>query len=427
MGMSADLSAIRFSPERELLELLFDRFGLESILSHYEESGQAAPYYEFIMGSQLKLTPLLAPRLLTLLTEVREALTFDEPIDLFVQPSADINAFSMHSLKDKPHVVSLNSGLIERMSDDEIRFVLGHEIGHLSYRHYRARLVGPALGEDEQGISRVPPLLHRRLESWDRQAELSADRAGFTAAGGDIQTIIPAFFKMTSGLGPEHLRFDATAFLAQLEYLQKLERREVLATFSHPTTPVRVRALQLFAECGACAADPDVMRGIDSEVAALARLMDLEVTEPIEVHSRDFLVAAGLLVTQVGGTEVNREQADLLLHLVLPLSADPEAELARVRSAEQAEQLLSEATGWLVENAGTERFALYVQLAHVVAVDGQLSDPEREWMLILARRMKIPEKKANEILYEALGEYLQTQASMKTPRFGFREAPEQSG
>lgn len=419
--MTTRLAHIRFGPERDLIDLLFERFGLEDILAHYDASGEVQPYYEVILASQLRLTRLLAPRLIDLLEEVCATLGFEQAVELFVQPSPEINAFSLHGQKGQPHVVSLNSGLIERMDDDEIRFVLGHEIGHLAYAHYRARLVPAALGEDEDGATRIPPLLGRRLETWDRQAELSADRAGFAAAAGTIEPVVSAFFKMSSGLGPEHLRFDVGAFLKQLDELQNLERRQVLSTFSHPATPVRVRALQLFAEAGGADATSEALSALDGEVATLARLMDLEVTEPIEVHSRDFLVAGGLLVPQAGGADLNREQADLLLHLLLPLSADPEEALARCGSRELAKQRLDAAIAWLHENAGAERFDLFAQLAHVVTADGVLSESDRTEMLAIAEGLAIGQKQADEILYGALGSYLQTQDSLKRPRFAFHE------
>ena len=69
--------------------------------------------------------------------------------------------------------------------------------------------------------SRLPPLLERRLETWDRLAELSADRAGYAAVEGNLNAIVSAFFKMASGLGPAHLRYDIDAFLSQLEELQR--------------------------------------------------------------------------------------------------------------------------------------------------------------------------------------------------------------
>jgi len=243
------LDTIRFGHEAELVSYLFERFGLETIISHFETSGQAGVYYELVMSTQLRLTPILAPRLCSILDEVKERLDFDEPIELFVEADAGVNAFALHSLAEHtPHVISLTSGMVERMNDDELRFAMGHELGHLHYRHYRARLVYRAVGEDEAGEPRLPALLARRLESWVRFAELSADRAGFAAVDGKLETIISAFFKIASGLGPEHLRFDIDAFLEQLTVLQQMKRREVVATFSHPVTPVRVRALQLFGD-----------------------------------------------------------------------------------------------------------------------------------------------------------------------------------
>lgn len=413
------LDVVRFSEESKLVDTLFDRFGLETIISHFEGSGQAGAYYEFVMSTQLRLTPLLAPRLCTILETVRDRLEFAEPIELFVEANSGVNAFALHSLSgDTPHVVSLTSGMIERMTDDELRFAMGHELGHLHYRHYRAKLVYQAVGEDEEGQPRLPPLLAARLESWVRLAELSADRAGYVAAGGQLETILSAFFKIASGLGPEHLRFDIIAFLDQLKALKEMKRRDVMAKFSHPVTPVRVRALQLFGESVGDTTHPD-LEGLDAtneEVTQLSRLLDYEVTEPLEVHARDFLIAGGLLAACADGEEVTEEQWKLLVHFLVPLTSDPEAQLDRVESRSAAEQMLTNNAAWLRENAGEERFVLFRHLAHMVAVDGRLHPGEHEFMLEAAQQLEIPSKAANELIHEVLAGYLQTKAEMR-PRF----------
>jgi len=293
--MTALLDRIRYRPERVLIDELFERFGLDKVIEHHESTiGPAA--HEFVLGTQLRLTPILAPRLCNLLLELQDKLGFDEPTELFVQADAAVNAFAIHTLAEgMPHMVSLTSGLVELMSDDELRFVLGHELGHLHFRHYRARMIYGAVGETDQGESRLPALLKRRMETWERLAELSADRVGFTAAEGRLEPIVSAFFKMSSGLGPEHLHFDIDAFLSQLEDLRKLKRREVLAQFSHPVTPVRVRSLQLYGERGGSGMADEELVDVDGEVAAIAQLMEHEVSEPLEVQGRDFLLSAGLL------------------------------------------------------------------------------------------------------------------------------------
>ncbi len=412
------LHSVRFQPERVLIEQLFDRYGLEGIVAHYE-SKQAGELYELVMSSQLRLTPVLAPRLCDLLAEVTARLAFEEPIELYVQSDPTINAFALHALgKGTPHVVSVTSGMVERMTDDEIRFCLGHECGHLAYRHYRARMLFRALEPAPGEPSRMPRLLGVRLGAWSRLAELSADRAGFAAIGADLGVAVSTFFKVQSGLGPDHLRFDIRGFLEQLSDLGTMKRRDVIATFSHPLTPVRVRALQLF-QSGGLASDPAALSAVDAEVSKVTDLLEFEVTDLDEVHAREFLVGAGLLAAHADGAEIDGDQRELLMDLILQLTGDPEAHLARVTSSEQAVEMMETAGAWLRENAGEERFALFRYLAHVVAVDGRLHPGEHQFMTSAAAVLGIPEKRADEICYEVLSEYLQTSASTAQP-FGFR-------
>jgi len=425
--MTHPLENIRFKPEKDLVEELFERFSLEALVQHRESNGEIEPVHDFVLSTQLRLTPILAPRLSALFEEVRTLLKFDEPVDLFVHSDADVNGFSLHSSGEgKPHVVSLTSGMVERMTDDELRFVMGHEIGHLFFRHHRPRLVTSGGQEGSEGESRIPPLLSRRLESWERMAELSADRAGFIGVEGRLEAIVSAFFKLASGLGPEHLRFDIDAFLAQLNDLQQMKRRDVLARFSHPATPVRVRALQIFAEEGGMqmlnarrrrrkpTAHPERKRKhvrystLDKKVAELARLMEYEVTEELEVQARDFLVSAGLLAAYADQAEMSREEHAILVELLLPLSSDPEAQLATVRTQREAEAMVERTAQWLRDNAGEERYLLYRQLAHLVSVDGVIHPGEKDFMLEVAEKLAIPEKSATEMLYEVLSEYLQS-------------------
>ena len=54
------------------------------------------------------------------------------PVDFHVTGDSTINAFSIASEDaGHPHIVNVNSELFNLMSDDELRFVIGHELGHL--------------------------------------------------------------------------------------------------------------------------------------------------------------------------------------------------------------------------------------------------------------------------------------------------------
>ncbi len=420
--MNHILDEIRFGPERALLERLFERYGLDVLIDHFVDSGGARPTYDLILGSHLRLTPLLAPRLTSLLDEVKRALSFDEPVELFVGQDGEVNAGAMPSLGEGlPNVITLTSALVERMTDPELRFVLGHEVGHLAFRHYRARMAAAAFGLDDQNEPRTPPLLLRRMESWDRLAEISADRAGFLVVGGDLATAVAVFFKIQSGLGPEHLRFDLTAFLEQLSALQKLERRELLARFSHPATPIRVRALQLFGEVRTSGRPTSEA---DAAISEIASLMDFAPGEAKAVHERDVLVGAAMLLGEIDGA-MDERAWNVLAHLLLPYSSDPEAEVERVRSAERARELVDTSASWLAANTGEERFEAIRKLAHVAAVDGRYSDQELGLLHALAEQLGVPRKAADSILYDVLAEHLQGQAieGGPVPKLGRRSSP----
>lgn len=420
--MSSVLDPIRFGPERDLIGSLFDRFGLDVVIDHFVESGGVRSMYDAVLASELRLTRMIAPRLMDLLDSAREKLAFDEPLEMFVGQNPQVNAAAMHRMSgDEPHVLSLTSALVERMTDAELSFVLGHELGHLAYRHYRARLADAAFGRNAAGESKAPPLLLRRLESWDRLAEISADRAGFSAVDGNLEVAVSAFFKLQSGLGPEHLRFDIAAILEQLESLQKSSRRELFAEFSHPATPIRVRALQLFSEVRA---GLRTLAEVDAEVAEIARLMDYAASEPLDVNAREFILAGGLLATYADGDiEMDDAGWNTLVQLLLPVSADPEAEVARIKNRSEAEAILQKSAAWLRDNAGEERFDLLRAIAHVTAADGRLSEAERTFLKHCAELLGVPARTADEIAFETLADHLQTHAGrgMRPPRFALDE------
>ena len=420
--MSSVLDPIRFGPERVLIGELFERFGLDVLIDHFVESGGVRSMYDAVLASELRLTRMIAPRLMGLLDAAREKLAFDEPLEMFVGQDPQVNAAAMHRMSDdEPHVLSLTSALVERMTDAELSFVLGHELGHLAYRHYRARLADAAFGRGPNGESKAPPLLLRRLESWDRMAEISADRAGFTAIDGNLEVAVSAFFKLQSGLGPEHLRFDITAILDQLESLQKASRRELFAEFSHPATPIRVRALQLFGEARSKGLD---LTETDAEVATIARLMDYAPSEPLDLNAREFILAGGLLAAYTDGDiEMDDAGWNTLVQLLLPVSADPEAEVARIKNRSEAEAILQKSAEWLRDNAGAERFDLLRAIAHVTAADGHLSEAERAFLKRCAEMLGVPAHTADEIAFETLADHLQTHAGrgLRPPRFALDE------
>lgn len=83
-------------------------------------------------GHSIKITEPLLGDLYRICAEVKERLGFREDVDFYVTGDSSVNAFSVASAEDgKPHIVNLNSSLVGLMTEDELRFVIGHELGHL--------------------------------------------------------------------------------------------------------------------------------------------------------------------------------------------------------------------------------------------------------------------------------------------------------
>ena len=110
------------------------------------------------------------------------------------------DAFAVASSKEgDPHIININSGLIDLMTDDELRFVVGHEIGHLMNRDTKLlRLIYFVFPHNT-----VPPLvLQYKIRLWQQLSELVADRYGYMAIP-NLEVCVSAFFKMASGLDPQ--------------------------------------------------------------------------------------------------------------------------------------------------------------------------------------------------------------------------------
>jgi Zn-dependent protease with chaperone function len=106
--------------------------------------------------------------------------------DFFLQQNPSVNAFT--GGVEKP-VIVLHTGLIERLSDEELLAVIAHEVGHIHAEHVfvsdGARLIEAltnALSPFDSGSEIVKVFDSRRHQSarllaWARKRELSCDRA----------------------------------------------------------------------------------------------------------------------------------------------------------------------------------------------------------------------------------------------------------
>src|SRR5690625_1931201 len=124
----AALAALRRVPGfDEVLRKLFGLFGEKPIRWAFQANAVRVSEKQF-------------PRVHRLYREVLETLDSPEEYELFVSQTPLVNAGAYGM--DRPFIV-LNSGTLALLDDDELTFLLGHELGHILSGHvlYRTMLV----------------------------------------------------------------------------------------------------------------------------------------------------------------------------------------------------------------------------------------------------------------------------------------------
>jgi hypothetical protein len=160
---------------------------------------------------------------------------------------------------DHPFVV-VNTGLLDLLDDEEQRYVIGHEVGHILSGHAVYRTMALILTSLAERIAWIPlgsialRGIIMGLNEWMRKSELSADRAGLLA-GQDVDAVKRALMKMAGGTRLHEM--DTEAFLEQArEYDAAGDVRDGLLKFlnllrrSHPFAVIRFAEIDSWARDG---------------------------------------------------------------------------------------------------------------------------------------------------------------------------------
>jgi Zn-dependent protease with chaperone function len=129
-------------------------------------------HHQALMERAIPVDSQRSPDLARLASECQRRLQ-PGPVDIFVTRSRELNAYTF-GLSDIKAVV-LYSALLQVMDADELRFILGHELGHVRLGHTRLNsLVGGLAGIPSSSAASM--LLGMAFLGWNRACEYSADR-----------------------------------------------------------------------------------------------------------------------------------------------------------------------------------------------------------------------------------------------------------
>ena len=280
---------------------------VETILKSAKE-GTGDDYWRSRMeGHCMKVDKDILPEFYSLCQEVRQHLGFNEPVDFYVTGDSTLNAFSVASEEEgQPHIVNVNSAMFDLMSEAELRFVIGHELGHIINKDSALkRLVYFVFPPD---TTSTPITLQYKLRLHDQLAELVADRYGFLA-NGDLNACVTAFYKMSSGLDLAKMNVSIDALLAdnrkRLDYFLK---GKGLSRYDHPVNPIRVQAINLFASAEN---EKELEEGMEELISILLKVGN----GPLDEYLSVFIASAGLIVASADDAVTEKEVEFIIQNL----------------------------------------------------------------------------------------------------------------
>jgi len=183
-------------------------------------------------------------------------LDLPEVPECYVLQTPVVNAMALG--RDKPFIV-LNSGMIELLDPEELRAVIGHELGHILSGHALYRTMLLILLQLAARAAFLPIALALTaiiwgLEEWFRKSELSCDRAGLLA-GQDLDASRRVLMKLAGGaqlseLNPDAFREQAQEYDAVPDLRDSILKILQLQGTTHPFAVVRFAELDYWATNG---------------------------------------------------------------------------------------------------------------------------------------------------------------------------------
>ena len=341
-------------------------------------------YKAELEGNSLKLTEKVTPSLYKMFNGIKERLGMQRDVDFYIVSSNEVNAFArtiVPTEPDAPLTVVIYSGTIENLTEAELTYVVGHELGHLMDEN----LVLNDIFMFVFPTGEIPVPLQFKFFFWHQLSELFADRYGYLAVQ-DINACISAQFKLRSGLSLEKMEVDMDSFLEyNHEVMQHYSSGQALNLFSgsyarmHPVSPIRIEALNIFANAKT---QKELSDGMNQIVNTISRL---NIDNNLGKSYMDFVASAGILIAEADG-EISKEETETILNYMSEVHMFPKDILLEV-SKEDCREVLVRSVNEILEKEPDAKERLFMYMADVVVSDLNYHEAELKVLAEVAQNV----------------------------------------
>ena len=358
--------------ERELAQQIYTALQgsvVEEVLRKTKITSHDTYWRSIMEGHSLKVEKELLSDLYDLCHEVKEKLKFEEKVDFYITGNSSVNAFSVASSDEgEPHIVNINSALFDLMNREELKFVIGHELGHIINRDTAlARLIQFVFPAQT-----APPVsLQYKIRLHEQLAELVADRYGYIATE-NLGVCVTAFFKLASGLDLGKMNVSIDTLIAdnnrRLEYFLK---DKGISRASHPVNPIRIQALNLFATSES---EEELNIGMNELISILLKVGDSKLDEQLAL----FIASAGLLVAGCD-KEINENELDNIIEVLAGLKIFPRKFLEETAQGDVG-QIFNDSVGNILKINPGMREPMLSYIINIVLSDKLINKEEVEFI-----------------------------------------------
>ena len=344
-------------------------------------------------GHSLKVEKDLLCDFYNLCHDVKKKLKFEDKVDFYITGDSSVNAFSVAAeTEGEPHIVNINSALFNLMTTDEMRFVIGHELGHLINKDTKLKRLILFVFPPE---SNVPVMLQHKIRLHDQLAELVADRYGYIACG-KLDACVSAFFKLASGLNLGKMNVSMEALLEDnRKRLDFFLNGKGKSRYDHPVNPIRVQAINLFATAED---EKSLEDGMDELIGILLKVGDNSFDENMAV----FIATAGLIVANADGN-ITEKEVEHIINSLASIQIFPKDFLNCIAETEdKVPELFNNAVKSILEERPGMRDLIISYMIGLVLSDKNISTEEIELVYTFGGNIGFSEKEISSKFAEMI-------------------------
>ena len=221
--------------------------GFPALVKKFLQIGLEQLQYGVNMASAIRLSQTQLPHLYNHLPPICRKLGIPEP-EFYLEMNPQPNAWTFGDTKI---YITITSGLVELLNDEELDAVIAHECGHILCRHvlYHSLAEYVLRGVDGLGLlGKLAMPFQLALYYWYRKSELSCDRAAAIVTS--PETVASAMARLSGGPKEITANINLDEWMRQADIYEQIyndglwnKTLQISATMSlsHPFSAVRVR------------------------------------------------------------------------------------------------------------------------------------------------------------------------------------------